>query len=378
MVRFHIACYLEDSGFTVLEESDGAMGLALARNAAPDLVLCDLRMPGMDGLEILRILHSENPLLPVIVVSGVGVLVEAVKALQDGAWDFVTKPIVNMAILEHSINTVLERAQLIRKNATYQRELEEANHKLRSNLERFEQDAVAGRKTQLQLMPPPENVIENYQFKRHLLPCLYLTGDFVDYFIIKPGYIGFLLADASGHGAASAFITVLLKSFIERYRQSFMNDGNGCLLQPSLTLTLLNQDLRKQKLDKYMTIFYGVIDTTANCLVYSSGGHFPYPILFDGQIGRFLDTKGSPVGLFSQPIFADTQVELPKVHTLTIFSDGVLDALPETRLGDKKKRLLKAIEQCGSSPTELCTALGLHSNLHYPDDITFLVAERKA
>lgn len=378
MVRFNIVSYLEDSGFTVLEEEDGAGGLARVRGNRPDLVLCDLRMPGMDGLEVLRTLRSEIPSLPLVVVSGTGVLGDVVDALRNGAWDFVTKPIIDMAMLEHAIGRALEKARLIRENRRYQMKLEQANRLLRNHLERFEQDAVAGRTTQLQLMPPPARSIGAYRFSRHLLPSLYLSGDFVDYFVIDPRYIGFFLADASGHGAASAFVTVLLKSFVERYRQMLLNDGDPCILHPAHTLTRLNCDLRNQRLDKYLTIFYGVIDSKTGCLSYSNGGHFPNPVLFDGHTSRFLESRGPPVGLCPRPSFVDAQLELPHAHALALFSDGVLDALPETRLSDKKARLLKVVDRYGLSAPDLFASLGLGAEVTYPDDITLLIAEREA
>jgi len=377
MVRFNIVSYLEDSGFRVIEEENGERGLARVRSTAPDLVLCDLRMPGMDGLEVLRTLRSEAPTLPLVVVSGTGVLGDVVEALRNGAWDFVIKPILDMAMLEHAIGGALEKARLICENRRYQGELEQANRMLRSHLERFEQDAVAGRTTQLQLMPPSERSIGAYRFSRHLLPSLYLSGDFVDYFVIAQGYIGFFLADASGHGASSAFVTVLLKSFVERYRQMLLNDGDPCILQPAQTLARLNSDLRRQRLDKYLTIFYGVIDSGSGRLIYSNGGHFPYPVLFDGSASRFLDSRGPPVGLFPEPVFADAQLELSHDHALALFSDGVLDALPETRLSDKKARLLKVVDRCGLSAADIFASLGLATETTYPDDITLLIAERE-
>jgi serine phosphatase RsbU (regulator of sigma subunit) len=378
LVRFNIACHLKDKHFVVIEENNGTKGLELARANNFDVVLCDLRMPGMDGLDILRILHQEKPTLPIIVISGTGLVGDAVAALHNGAWDFVTKPIMN-TVLEHAINKVLERARLEKENLRYQAELESANRTLREHLKLFQEDADAGRKTQNRLMPPLEDHIGVYCFRRYVLPCLYLTGDFVDYFNISENYIGFIMADASGHGAAAAFITVLLKSFIERYRQQLREGRDACILQPSLTLHRINQDLRQQHLDRYITMFYGIININADTLCYSSGGHFPYPILFDGHSSRFLDAcSGTPVGMLSQPAFADIQIELPLRHSIILFSDGILEMLPEERLKDKKARLLEAINQHGTSATQLCESLGIKPNTNYPDDITLLVAERES
>jgi CheY-like chemotaxis protein len=66
LVREIITAYLEDSGFEVIQASDGRTGVQLCRDAHPDLVLCDLRMPGMDGLQVLAQVTREFPELPIL------------------------------------------------------------------------------------------------------------------------------------------------------------------------------------------------------------------------------------------------------------------------------------------------------------------------
>ena len=125
VIRDSIASYLEDSGFKVLQAGDGQAGLALFRSETPDLILLDLRMPEMDGLAFLETLQQEAAETPVIVVSGTGVLQDAIEALRAGAHDFVTKPILDMAVLEHAIQNALERARLRQENQRYRQHLEE-------------------------------------------------------------------------------------------------------------------------------------------------------------------------------------------------------------------------------------------------------------
>ena len=70
LIRQSIAAYLEDSGFGVQQADDGPSGLEMARSHDPDVILLDLRMPQMDGLEVLAAVTREAPETPVIVITG--------------------------------------------------------------------------------------------------------------------------------------------------------------------------------------------------------------------------------------------------------------------------------------------------------------------
>src|SRR5512136_666301 len=96
-VRRSIRGYFEDAGFEVLEAGDGREGLALFRSKRPGVVLVDLRMPGVSGMEVIEMLTRDAPEIPIVVLSGTGVINDAIDAIRRGAWDYVTKPVVNMA-----------------------------------------------------------------------------------------------------------------------------------------------------------------------------------------------------------------------------------------------------------------------------------------
>jgi DNA-binding NtrC family response regulator len=125
IIRESMTAYLEDSGFTVCQAIDGREGLAVFRREQPDLVMVDLRMPGIDGLEVLSTVMAESPDTPTLVVSGTGVIQDAIEALRMGALDFVTKPILDMAVLEHAAKKALERTRLRVENRHYREHLEE-------------------------------------------------------------------------------------------------------------------------------------------------------------------------------------------------------------------------------------------------------------
>ncbi len=125
LVRESLAKYLERSGYEVIQAETGESGIEIFRLRKPDAVLVDLRMPGMGGLEVLERVSRENPETPVVLISGAGMLQDAIEALRLGAWDFITKPIQDLALLNHTLEKVFERANLIRENREYREYLEE-------------------------------------------------------------------------------------------------------------------------------------------------------------------------------------------------------------------------------------------------------------
>ena len=83
---------LEIEGYKVDVAGDGTRGLALARTAAPDLIILDLMLPGMDGFRVLRALRDEGRRLPILVLTARGEEGDKVRGLRLGADDYVTKP----------------------------------------------------------------------------------------------------------------------------------------------------------------------------------------------------------------------------------------------------------------------------------------------
>ncbi len=129
-VRESLANFLEDFGYEVLQAGDGQQGLEVFAAKRPDLILVDLRMPRMDGLQVLAKVQELSPQTPIMVISGAGDIRDVVEALRRGAWDYLVKPIQDMNILLHSVETCLERARLQRQNLEYQLSLEESLEKL--------------------------------------------------------------------------------------------------------------------------------------------------------------------------------------------------------------------------------------------------------
>jgi signal transduction histidine kinase/DNA-binding response OmpR family regulator len=143
LLRRALADYLRECGYHASTAADGAEGLNSARAEHFDVVLVDLRMPRVDGLEVVATLKAEQPELPVVVVSGTGVLQDVIEAVRRGAWDYVTKPVRDMDEITVIIERVLERARLIAERDRYQQEIEDLNRQLGVTVARQTEDLRA-------------------------------------------------------------------------------------------------------------------------------------------------------------------------------------------------------------------------------------------
>jgi len=329
-VQSTIARQLGRLGFTTFLASDGVEGLAAIRAHTPELVLCDLRMPNLDGLQLLAAVRDEFPEMPVIVMSGAGLVQDAIAALKLGAWDYISKP-VELGALEHAVEKALERAALLEENRRYRTELESLNQGLKTSLKLLADDEEAGRQIQFRMLPKNDLRFGRYRLTRELVPSRFLSGDFVDAFRIDGGHFGFYLADVAGHGVASALVTVLLRTFVQRELARYEHGGEASILSPGHLLMRLNDELVKDDLGKHLTVFFGVIDQEREVLAYATAGHFPWPVLYDGQGVSVLEHSSTPAGILPGTRYAEHRKQLRPGACLSIFSDGLLEALPTSR-----------------------------------------------
>ncbi len=134
--RQSLVMYCKDLGWIPAEASDGQAGLERFHETRPDVVLVDLRLPLLDGLEVLKRIKAESPDTPVIAISGAGSLDDSVVALRYGAMDFILKPIGDYAILEKAIVNALDHIRLVNENRMYQQQQEEKIRERTQELEK--------------------------------------------------------------------------------------------------------------------------------------------------------------------------------------------------------------------------------------------------
>jgi len=122
LVRRSLSELLTLQGYTVSSVSSGKEALDSLKNYTADIVITDIKMPELDGMQLLKKIKTLYPDIPVILITGYGSIEDAVEAMKEGAYDYITKPIV-----DSEIKIVIER--LIK-----QRQLQEENVRLKEEL----------------------------------------------------------------------------------------------------------------------------------------------------------------------------------------------------------------------------------------------------
>jgi PAS domain S-box-containing protein len=125
LIRKAMISFLKSCGHRLLEAEDGRQGLHMLRQGHPDILVTDLRMPEMDGRALVDTCLKEFPRTEIIVVSGMGSMQDAIEILRLGAFDYITKPVVDMELVDHSIRKALQHAELKRGAENRQAELED-------------------------------------------------------------------------------------------------------------------------------------------------------------------------------------------------------------------------------------------------------------
>src|SRR5512139_4128661 len=121
-IRESLTGILEDEGYTALTASSGEEAISMAKEQVPDLLFLDVWLPEMDGIETLGRIKELDRDVPVVMVSGHGNIELAVKAIKQGAYDFLEKPLS------------LEKILIVIKRALERKRLEQENRSLRADL----------------------------------------------------------------------------------------------------------------------------------------------------------------------------------------------------------------------------------------------------
>ena len=112
----------EDASYDVFEAEDGRQGLAMIQSQAFDLIFSDIKMPVMDGMELLTAIQQQHGDIPVVMISGHGDIEVAVQAMRQGAFDYISKP-PDLNRLLSTVRHALEKKTLVQEVKTLKKKV---------------------------------------------------------------------------------------------------------------------------------------------------------------------------------------------------------------------------------------------------------------
>ena len=279
---------------------------------------------------------------------------------------------------------VVERAgqfkDLYQENMDYRRQLERANQELRESFNVLRMDQLAGRQVQLDILPRQPLQCRGYRVAHSIVPSLYLSGDFVGYNAVFDRYVLFYFGDVSGHGASSAFVTVMLSFLLRQLRRRHVVEKDFAALAraPGGLAEHLNRQMLDMDLDKHLTFFAGAIDAERGRFRYVVSALSPPPILVTRTSAEFLPGSGKPLGLFKDASWVIQERDFPPSSALVVVSDGLMERIGGATSAAREAHLLDLLAGVAPDHDRICDALGLNLIKEAPDDISVLTVTHNA
>lgn len=217
--------FLSAQGYQVVEAQDGLDGLQKLRCNAPDLILCDLSMPILDGIEFVEEVSLEYPSLPMIVVSATDEISDVAKALRYGIKDFLAKPISNHQHLACAIENTLDDSD---NHLSDQRDFSSQwfridsgdvpeEQELHWHLEYLEDNPSAAKDLLHALLPDKDTSQGDWKCSYRLLQSTDVMPLVFDYAWLMNGQFAFYLVDSAADGAHGAATTLLVRALFHDY-----------------------------------------------------------------------------------------------------------------------------------------------------------------
>ena len=343
----------------VLGSHSSAEALALARQFDPDLIILDVRMPDIDGFELMTRLKAEHPSVDIIVMTGSldDLDQKLIRAIRGRAFYFIQKPF-DREVLQ----TLVERCLELRW-----RRLESRQH-----VERLERELAEARAFQQGLLPLPDMMIDRLAVSCRYVSCAELGGDLCDYVSIGPGRVALLVADVMGHGVSAAMLTGVVKS---AFRAS-SPDG----YEPRAVVHRLWHNMDAFGSERFVTMIAAVVSLEEGRVDYVNAGHPAGMIVSRGRGVSHLPSTGPLVSpAFREGTWQQRSVAFNPGDLLFLYTDGISDALagPDDCGEESVVQLVQQHANDGDGhllDSVLARVREQFGGLPQPDDLTLLSA----
>ena len=322
---------LAANNYEIITAADGEEGLAMARDALPDLILLDIMMPKMDGIEVCRHIRADDslPFIPIIMVTAKADSKDVVAGLEAGGDEYLTKPVDHAAL-------VARVKSMLRIKELHDTVLEQSAQ-LKAQLETA---------TEIQSLFWPK--IPELKAGGHIwaesAPAGYVGGDLYDVIRLPDNSLLAYVADVSGKGVPAALIMAALST----------NIRSEALLQSEVDklLEAVNNRLHRLTSEEgfFATIVIGRYWPASGKMQLALGGHLQP--LWIGQSGlvNLPQLKGISMGVTPDVHYEKKEVSLSPGEAVLFFSDGVIEAENEDKALFGNERLVDYIKNAKGPP----------------------------
>lgn len=332
--------FLAESGFDVDAVGSGREAHERLAAVEYDVAVVDLLMPEIDGFQVLEWMRAHTPGVIPVALSGTSRVEDAVRAVQEGAFDFVAKPVETLDVFVQQVQRAVDHKRLRDSHDRLLRELQQKNIELENRLSQLglahsilQSQAVAiqvdlNRAMRLQrgLLPSKLPFPDRISLTAVYRPLAKVGGDLYDVFQLDDHRLGMYLADTSGHGVSSALLTIFLKHAVEGLR---LSAEDGSPQDPGDVLADLNRTILEEAFGQgiFVSMTYLVLDLDDGVMRYANAGHPPMLLRREGGVIERLRQPAPVLGVNPDVAYAEDVHTLNSGDVLLLYSDGI----PETQ-----------------------------------------------
>ncbi|HZW24767.1 MAG TPA: SpoIIE family protein phosphatase [Gallionella sp.] len=358
-----VAHFLRKKCAHVLQAANGREALELYQEKRPDMVVSDVMMPEMDGLEFAEIIKQRDPAMPIILTTAFNDSAYLHRAIDIGVDNYVLKPVD----LDKLHAAMLKSAELLFKT----RELVTSRAQLEAYHQAAEEERALVSELMKRMMQPDRMVDERVKYR--LEPADLVSGDLIAFRRARNDKLYLMLADSTGHGLPAALNLLPVNHVF----YSMAEKG----LPVSQIVEEMNWAVKQQSpADRFVSAFVACIDPY-NHVVETWNGGIPAAMLVNegGEAYRTFVPNNLPLGILDRTFVARTDIfQWHCSSQLVVYSDGLVEAEDEHGVAWGGDSIRLVLEQTPAAERFDALIGGVHRHLGARrgfDDMTLLMVD---